>query len=233
MTNKQFKNVVAIIPARGGSKGIPGKNLKLINGKSLLTRSIFSASNSHLINEVIVSSDDNEILNAAKNNGASIVKRPPELSDDIIISDAAIVHALENYKSLHNYYPDITVFIQCTSPFITSSDLTSAIEKFLEENADSMLTVIPSHKFIWKLDKNGSLKGVNHDMRERLCRQFLSLEFQETGGFYIFDTIGFLKKSHRFFGKVIPFEIEAWKALDIDEPEDLELANIIAKSRGI
>ncbi|WP_309615184.1 cytidylyltransferase domain-containing protein, partial [Salinibacterium sp.] len=124
--------VIAIIPARGGSKGVPGKNLKTVGGVSLIGRAVASAQAADRIDEVFVSTDDAAIASAARSAGAQVIDRPESLAGDESSSEAALLHALDQLDE----QPGILVFIQATSPFIDPADLDSAVSRVLSGEAD-------------------------------------------------------------------------------------------------
>ena len=219
---------IAIIPARGGSKGIPRKNLKKVGRYSLLARSIRACKKSSCIDAVYVSTDDEEIAEEALRFGAKVIQRPAEISGDTASSESALFHVLDVVEGQEGRYPDYTFFLQCTSPFIEASDLDKAFEDIVKAGADSLFAASASHAFIWKSDKDGNAYGVNHDKAVRKRRQELEPEYRETGAFYLFDTSGFLNAKHRFFGKTILHEVPQIRAIEIDSIEDLELSRTLA-----
>src|SRR3989344_1132419 len=128
MLSPKKKKILAIIPARGGSKGIPGKNIKLLAGKPLIAHSIEAARNSRFINRVIVSTDDEHIANAARKYGAEIIMRPKELAEDKTPMDPVLQHAVE-FLEKENYIPEAVMLLQPTSPLRTTEHINEAIEK--------------------------------------------------------------------------------------------------------
>lgn len=223
----ESKRIIAVIPARGGSKGIPGKNLKMIAGRSLIRRTIDSLMATGLVDDVYVSSDSEEILNEATRYGANAIKRPEELSSDQASSESALLHALkitgEDSKA------DLLVFCQATSPFIESKDLRQAITGVSRGEADVVFSATESHAFLWRKTDEG-MEGINHDKTFRLRRQDMDPEYRETGAFYVMKTQGFVESKHRFFGKVACQVTDSRFAIDIDEPADLDLARMLAKN---
>jgi len=217
---------VAIIPARGGSKGVPGKNLKRIGGISLVGRAVRAAQGAASIDQIFVSTDDDDIAAEAKNYGAQVIWRPASISGDAASSESAILHSLEEIFEALGRYPETTVFIQCTSPFIESRELEGALRKMDAEGADSLLSVVPSHAFIWREDASQGAFGINHDKSIRKRRQELEPEYRETGAFYMFNTHGFIESKHRFFGKTVLYVLESDNPLEIDSLEDLEMARL-------
>ena len=221
---------VAVIPARGGSKGVPRKNLRRVGGIPLLARAITSARAAQRIDRVVVSTDDPEIAAVAREWGAEVVMRPDAISGDTASSESALVHALEQL-SLQNISVDVLVFIQATSPFIDAADLDAAIDRVREGESDTVFSAVESWGFLWRAVATGAT-GVNHDHRRRPRRQERELEFLETGAFYVMDAGGFLRAGHRFFGRIGIALVPETHALEIDTEEQLALASAIAPLVG-
>lgn len=209
---------VAIIPARGGSKGLPRKNVLPLAGKPLLAHSIDAARAARLVDRVVVSTDDPEIAAVARAHGAEVIDRPAELSGDTASSEAALLHALAVLAG-QGYEPDVLVFLQCTSPLTTPEDIDAAAGAVID-GADTALTVTPFHYFLW----TATGEGVNHDKSVRLMRQQREPEFLETGSVYAMRVDGFRETRHRFFGRTAMIEIPAERRLEIDDPADFRLA---------
>jgi YrbI family 3-deoxy-D-manno-octulosonate 8-phosphate phosphatase len=223
--------VVAVIPARGGSQGVPGKNLKKVGGISLVARAVAAATATESIDAVYVSTDDAAIAAAARAAGAGVIDRPADLSGDSASSETALLHALGALQSS----PDILVFLQATSPFIEPADLDAAIARVLDGESDVVFSARKTHAFLWRLTESGAV-GVNHDASFRLRRQDLEPQFQETGAFYVMRVTGFRASGHRFFGRVGIAIVDELTAVDIDTADDLELATRIAPmltTRGV
>lgn len=222
---------IAIIPARGGSKGIPGKNLRKVAGAPLLAHAIRAARGAKSVDRVVVSTDDYAIAAAARAEGAEVVRRPAEISGDTASSESALLHALEQLAATEDYHPDLLVFLQCTSPLTLPEDVDAAVETLLAERADAAFTVSPFHGFVWREDSAGEAVGVNHDKALRPRRQDRVPEYVENGAVYVMKAAGFMEKKHRFFGKTVLSVMPAERTLDIDEPADLEMAGIILSGR--
>ena len=221
MTN----STVAIIPARGGSKGIPDKNLQHVGGIPLLVRTIHALQLSSSVSAVYVSTDSESIARLASAYGAEVIMRPNDLSSDSASSESALLHAIEAIESC-GQHPTSIVFAQCTSPFIEPDDVDGVIN--LLEDHDCALTVTENHAFIWRNSAEGSAIGINHNPIERLPRQMLPTEYRETGALYAFNTKEFKSAKHRFFGKIGMFDIPSNRSMEIDDPFDLVLANQLA-----
>ncbi|MGP9033194.1 cytidylyltransferase domain-containing protein [Glutamicibacter mysorens] len=222
MSKTNQRNVMAIIPARGGSKGIRLKNLREIGGKSLLGRAIESARSAAAVSDVVVSTDHEQIKAEALRYGARVIDRPADIAGDTASSESVLLHALANAES----QPEITVFIQCTSPFIDPADLDAAIAAVASQRADVSFAAVADHGFHWGLDPQGEAVAVGHDKLHRPRRQDREPRFRETGAFYVMDTRGFLEAGHRFFGKVRVHEVPAEHGIDIDTEADLLLAGL-------
>jgi N-acylneuraminate cytidylyltransferase len=218
------QSAIAIIPARGGSKGIPNKNLQTVGGVTLLARTISACLKSDSITAVYVSTDNDDIATAALNNGAQVIRRPADISGDTASSESALLHALDEIEKTTSL-PNNVLFAQCTSPFITHTDIDGILELLKEH--DSALTVTHNHAFIWRRDNAGNAIGINHDSAIRLPRQQLDPEFKETGALYAMNIDQFRKSGHRFFGRIGMYEVPADRSMEIDEPEDLRLANTL------
>ncbi|ERK70470.1 acylneuraminate cytidylyltransferase [Leifsonia aquatica] len=215
--------VVAVIPARAGSKGIPGKNLAPVAGRSLVARAVHAALAAELVDAVYVSTDGERIAAEATAAGARTIERPADLSGDEASSEAALLHAL-GVLAADGVRPEVLLFVQATSPFIVPADLDAAVMRVLEGSADVVFSATASHAFLWRVGDDGSAVAVNHDARVRPRRQDRAPEFRETGAFYALRADGFRQYRHRFFGRVEIAEVDPRGAIDIDDPSDLAAA---------
>jgi len=223
--------IIAVIPARGGSKGIPRKNVRPLAGKPLIAHTIESARQSKNITRIIVSTDDPEIVTISEQYGAEVIWRPAEISGDTTSSESALLHVLEHLKTAENYQPDLIVFLQCTSPLTSPEDIDGTIRVLLDEDADSAFTATPFHYFLWKEDMNGEAIGINHDKCARLMRQEREPQYIETGAVYVMRTEGFLKAKHRFFGKTVMHITPSERRWEIDEPIDFRVAEVLMQEQ--
>ncbi len=224
------RKTLCIIPARGGSKGIPRKNVRHLAGKPLLAYSIEAARHTPSINRIMVSTDDPEIAEVARRYGAEVIWRPAEISGDTATSESALLHALELLQRTEGYEPDLLVFMQCTSPLTLALDIQGTIDALLTDKADSALAVTPFHYFLWRQDKDGVV-GINHDKSFRPRRQDREQQFLETGAVYVMRSAGFREARHRFFGKTAMYVMPAERVLEIDEPVDFLLAEVLIRER--
>ena len=220
-----YKNIIAIVPARGGSKGLPRKNILPLSGKPLIVHSIEHCNSSKYIQEVYVSTDEEEIATVSKEHGAIVITRPVELCQDESSSESAIEHVLEVLSERDNTLPDLIVFIQCTSPVRGKNDLDQAIEQIEKEKADSLLSVSPSHAFLWKRSPGGP-EAINYNPEHRLRRQDKEQNYWENGSFYIFSPQNFLKHKNRLGGRVSMY-VMSRRVIDIDDELDLKIAELL------
>ena len=225
---RKKNSIFIIIPARGGSKSIKNKNLHIVNKKPLLQWMLEESKKVKSVNKVVVSTDNYKIKKFAKKFFVDVVDRPKEISGDNSSSESAILHTLKYYKE-KNVLPEIIVFLQCTSPLISFSDIEKGIEYLNDNKLDSTFACTTFDGFIWK-KKNKQFIGINHNHRKRLMRQKRSTEFLEAGSIYIMRTKSFLKDKYRFCGKCEPFLIEKKKVLDINDYQDADLAEIYLKN---
>jgi len=220
-------NIMAIIPARGGSKSIPRKNLAILDGVTLLQRTVSDARLSHSIWSVIVSTDDDEIAEKAGLYGAGVVRRPPELSTDFSPSEEALVQVLNNIEE----HPDIVVMLQCTSPFRAPDDIDNAIRMVVRGGYDSVLSCVPQNQFVWN-DHGRGAWSVNYDpvAGQRPMRQSVK-SYVENGSIYVFRRWVLEHYGSRLGGKIGVYEMQSkWSAIEIDEPDDLELAQWVIET---
>lgn len=222
---------VAIIPARGGSKAIPRKNVLPLSGKPLIAWMIEAARNAKLVDSVVVSTDDAEIAAVSERFGAAVAWRPAEISGDLVPSEAAVLHALNTQLSNPEDLPELTAFLQCTAPLTDSSDIDGTIEALLAQNADTALAVADFHYYLWKSDENDDFAGINHDKSIRKMRQEREPNFVETGSVYVMKTDGFLRHKHRFFGKTAFHVIPHERVLEIDDLVDFKIAQTLIHER--
>lgn len=223
--------IVAIIPARGGSKGIPGKNIRSLLGKPLLAYTIEHARNTPSIDHVVVSTDSEQIAVVAEEYGAEVIMRPSEISGDEATSESALLHVLDYLKQTDGYEPDLVVFLQCTSPIRKRDDISRALERFYAEEADSLLSVVPTHAWLWRIE-NGHPHSYNFDYRNRPRRQERPAEYNENGSIYIFKPWVLRRFNNRLGGKIALYEMDPVTNIDIDTPQDLILAECLLQQQS-
>lgn len=216
-------NTVTIIPARGGSEGIPNKNIIDFCGKHLLAWSILQATESDVVDDVYVSSDSDEILQVAERYGALSIKRPAELAHDSASSESALLHALDRIKSSEKKKIDIVVFLQATSPLREPRDIDGAVQHLLETEADSLFSMAVLEDFCCWTSEGGELKGLTFDPFNRGRRQNRKSVYLENGSIYVFRPEILRKYNNRLGGKISTFKMPFWKSYEIDTMEDVEI----------
>ncbi|MEU5596599.1 N-acylneuraminate cytidylyltransferase [Streptomyces sp. NPDC020298] len=149
-TSVGVRRILAVIPARGGSKGVPAKNLAPVGGVPLVARAVRECRAGRLVTDVVVSTDDQAIAAAARQAGAEVVLRPAAIAGDTATSEAAVLHAMEAHEALHGAAVDVVLLVQCTSPFILREDIDGVASAVVEGGADTALTVAPFHGFVWR-----------------------------------------------------------------------------------
>lgn len=222
-----MSEVVVVIPARGGSKGIPRKNVQRVGGVPLVGRAVAAALAAEMVDRVVVSTDDDEIAAVAEEWGAQVVHRPAEISGDTAGSESALVHAMDSLAA-GGVDVGILAFLQATSPFIDPGALDDGIRLVSAGEYDSVFSAIETYGFLWQRHPEGGADGVNHDPSLRPRRQDREPHYLETGAFYVMDADGFRAAGHRFFGKVGIVEVDERTAIEIDTADQLELAQAIA-----
>lgn len=214
-------SVVALIPARGGSKGVPSKNLRRIGGVPLVARAV-QAARAAGIDAVWVSTDDAEIAQVARTAGAAVIVRPAELAGDDASSESALLHALDELAE-GGVQPRTIAFLQATSPFIDDAALARAVRRVDLGSDDVVIAAFPTYAFLWSMNDRGAV-GANHDQGVRQRRQDRDAQWQETGAFYVLSASGFRANRFRFFGRIGVEPVEESTAVEIDDEAQLAAA---------
>ena len=222
------KKIIAIIPARGGSKGIPRKNIKILASKPLIAWTIEAAKNSKYLDRVIVSTEDEEIAEISKKYGAEVVERPEELATDASPTGSVIEQVIAYLEQNESYNPDAIVLLQPTSPLRFAHHIGEAVKTFLEGGYDSLVGVSPSHVFIWRMEEEGALP-VNYDFKKRKRRQDAKPEYKENGAIYIFKKQNFMEEKTIPCGRVGLSIMPVENSFEIDDEFDFWLCEEIIK----
>lgn len=220
--------ILAVIPARGGSKGIPKKNIRLMYGKPLISYSINNAKNSHYITDVFVTTDSDEIAEVAEEYGAEVIKRDKSLSSDLVTLDPVIYHAKNCAEKIKNKKYDVVVTLQPTSPLLKVATLDNAIEYFIKGNFDTVISVINKPHLFWGEKENKIVPLY----KERKNRQELPPQYFETGAFLIAKSDA-IKINTRIGENVSVFEVPEEESIDIDDKNDWLLTENIMKRKKI
>ena len=173
---------------------------------------------------MFVSTDSKKIAQIAKQYQADVIDRPANLSGDCCSSESALLHALNEIDKPDVELPEIFVFAQCTSPMTAAEDLDNAIKLFLDNDYDCLFSCTSFNGFIWSTSDREGLRGINFDhKKQRVRRQDLNLQYQETGAFYILKTKMFREHKKRFFGNIGAFVMPKDRSIDIDTLYDFEI----------
>lgn len=224
-------SVLAIIPARGGSKGIPRKNLRLFRGKPLVAHGIEHALEAKAVTRVAVSTDDQEIAAVSREYGAEVVARPSDLSGDTASSELALLHALDHFREVDQFEPDLVVFLQATSPLRPPGTVQAAIEHLQREQADSLFSACSAHGFVWQLHA-GRLRSLTYDHQRRPRRQEIGEHLVENGSLYVFKPWVLRRFENRLGGNIAFYRMDPLDSFQVDDPDDFErLERVAAANR--
>ena len=221
--------VLAIIPARGGSKGVPGKNLRIIDGKPLIVHSIDQALAARAQMDIIVSTDDPEIASVARAAGANVpFMRPAELAKDTTPTEPVLLHALEHMENAGNGY-DAVMLLQPTSPLRLSGTIDRAIDEFTNAGADSLVGVAETHAFHWW---DGDAPTASYDYANRPRRQDIPPEettYRETGSIYLTRSDILKRHRNRLAGRIHLFKMEPCETWEIDSELDFAILEVLMR----
>ena len=225
--------ILAIIPARGSSKGIPNKNTRLFGGQPLIAHTIIQARQSKMISRVVVSTDSKTIAAVAKRFKAQVpFLRPAKLATDKSRVVDAVVHLLNKLKKDENYQPDYVILLQPTSPLRTVQDIDQAIKMLLVKKADGLVSVRETEQLLYTRDRRGFLHLVSSKkFLKSPNRQQLPPTYKLDGSMiYIMKTSSFLKQKTFLPKKVLGYMIPRWRAVDLDEAQDFVVGEMIYKN---
>ena len=221
--------ILGIIPARGGSKGIPQKNIALLNERPLIAYTIEAAHRSKLISRCILSSDSIEIISICKELGLEVpFVRPNDLSTDDTPALPVIQHAVNWLQHHENYVPDYIVLLQPTSPLRTSDHIDQALEKLINSDADSIVSVVKvPHNFnpysIMKCENDHLYHFLEYDENKNM-RQMKPIFYGRNGAaIYAFSLKCLIEKNSIYGDSILPFEMEKEVSIDIDDQFDLSV----------
>lgn len=230
--NKQ-RSVLAIIPARGGSKGLPGKNIRKLAGKPLIAYSIGQALESRYIGRVVVSTEDSEIARVAARYQAEVIRRPDELALDDTSSVDALQHTLDYLKEAEGYSPDLVVLLQPTSPLRKVEDIDGAIDKLLEVGCDSVVSVCDvEHPAHWMYTLEGErLKPIIEGGRKVGRRQDASKVYRLNGAVYVTHRDVVMRQDKVMGDDTRAYIMPRERSVDIDTEFDFKLAELLMRER--
>jgi len=220
--------VVAIIPARGGSQRLSRKNLRMVAGFPLIVHTIQHARRSRLVTRTVVSTEDPEIAAISQNSGVEVIERPAELASETADSESALLHVLDYLNRAEGYSPDLVLFLQCTSPVRRPDDIDKAIQSLLDSGADSLFSATASKWLFWRSSGLWA-ESFNYDYRQRQREQDMTNEWRENGSIYVCKPWMLQKHRNRLGGKVAVYEMGYWSSFQVDSLEDLELCDWILR----
>ena len=232
-------SVVAVIPARGGSKGVPRKNVRELGGEPLIVHTIRSALESKAFDAVIVSSEDAEILRIAKARGAHCVQRPVDLATDEAGSIPVVVHALRWYEETMETQCGFVAMLHCTTPFCGSENMKNAVEQLRNapEDVENIISVCEAHRspYFNMLERDGngrvSLSKPSPSGSSLLCRQDSPSCFDINGAIYVWRREAIAADPILLYPHTILYEMPARESLDIDTEFDFELAELLMSQK--
>lgn len=228
------KEILAIIPARGGSKGIPKKNIKSFNGKPLISFTIEEAKKSKYIDRIVVSTEDEEISKICQKYGAEVpYARPMELAKDDTPTIDCIIHMLKWFEENEHYVPDYVCLLQCTSPLRTSNDIDSAIDKMINLGMDGIVSICEAevNPYWTNVFVEEKLEYFIESGKKITRRQELPKVYRVNGAIYILRTNVLLEKKTFEPDNITGHIMSPESSIDIDNSIDFKLAELIIKER--
>ncbi len=224
--------VLAVIPARGGSKGVKRKNIRVTGGKPLIAWAISEAKKSKLIDRLICSSDDQQIIETAQEWGCDVpFVRPKELATDNVQANDVVIHSLEMLPEKY----DIVVLLQPTSPLMLAEDIDGSIQKCIEHNASACvsMSITEKHPYLmYDLNDDGSLRQFVADASIKLRqRQDLPKVFMINGAIWVAKSQWFMKVKDFISAETIGYEMPQTRSLDIDTEMDLLISDVLLSKR--
>jgi len=225
------RRVVALVVGRGGSKGLPGKNVALCGGRPLVAWSVAAAKACRYADRVIVSSDDADIIAVARSAGAEApFVRPPELANDDATMDAVVAHALDAIGGGF----DVGVLLQATSPLRTAADIDDALELFERESVPSVVSVTEAAKspyWMFELFAKGEMRPLFPELSGAPRRQSLPAAYALNGAIYVFDVDAFMRTRRFVTEETRAFVMPAERSVDVDTAIDLAVADLLLKAK--
>lgn len=226
--------ILTIIPARGGSKGVPGKNIRLLNGKHLICHTIEEALKSKYLNQIFVSTDDAVIARISEKCGADVIHRPAELARDESSIIDVMFHAIDAVKN--KFIPDIVIRLQPTSPLRNVNDIDAAIELYFNSKSDSVISMCKvDHSPYWcfRFDNDDfDFKPLFGDKYLRMRRQELPEIYRPNGAIYITSLKNLYENREFYCSNLLPYIMPVERSIDIDEEIDFMLAEQFLRSGG-
>lgn len=226
-----MNQILAIIPARSGSKRLPKKNLRILKGRPLLYYTIDAVKNSKYVNRIVVSTEDDTIAQVSQSYGAEIIMRPPELATDESSTISVVINVLEQLHKKEKYNPDLIVLLQPTSPLRSTEDIDNAINTFQNSSKDSLISVtVYEHSPYWafRIEKDLLQPEFTQDSPKR--SQDIPTLYRPNGAIFITRPETLLKNRSFYTNQIIPFIMPKEKSIDIDDEFDFSLVEFLLKT---
>lgn len=226
--------VIALIPARGGSKGVPRKNLAILAGQPLLAHTVAAARGARAVDRVVVSSDDGEILELARALGAEALPRPESMASDTASAEVVVTHFVSTLSPPERQADPLLVYLQPTSPLRTSAHIDAAFDLLGREGGTTLVSVVELAKSPYKsfgLDRQGRMQSLFDERLSNACRQDLPPAYLPNGAIYVFACSDFQARSGFPSNGSLPYVMSAQDSIDIDTRGDLEHAQRILGER--
>jgi CMP-N,N'-diacetyllegionaminic acid synthase len=231
-------DILGIIPARGGSKGVPRKNLRLLAGKPLIAYTIEAARRSNLLQDFLVSTDYGEIVDVAQALGAKVLQRPPELAQDDTPMAPVVEHVIRWHAEQEGLLPEFAVILQPTAPLRRSAHIDACLQLLLDRDAGSVVSVspVPGHfhpAWQFAVTQEGELRRFTGEALAQIptSRQDLSTTYSRNGAMYAFRTVGFLEGRSFYVPPCLAYLMKAEESVNIDDEDDFWLAEKYIQSR--
>ena len=227
--------MLAIIPARGGSKGVPKKNIRMLGGKPLIHWTIKAAQETKSIDRIILSTDDQEIAELCRETGVEIpFMRPKELASDSSLAIDNYIYTMDKLINEFHYNKDEFIVLLPTTPFRNSNDIENAVEIFYKNNADSVISCNElEHPISWiySINKSGLMRNIKEN--ELVNRQNDEIFYKPNGGIYIFKHT-LLKSINRYYtDNTYAYVMPRERSIDIDTEDDFQFAEFIYEKKNI
>jgi len=224
------RKIFALIPARGGSKGVHGKNMRVINGKTLISYTIDASQKSKYIDDIWVSSDDSKILEYSESSGINTLKRPDKYSDDKATANQVIAHFLSQNNNIGSN--DYIIYLQPTSPLRTNKDIDHAIDLISRKDCDSVISVMVMDKSPYKtfiLDNDGKLRSLFDEVKTNSSRQDLPITYIPNGAIYLFEVSDFIENDAIPSNGSDPYFMDKINSIDVDSEADISIVEDVVK----
>ena len=220
-------DVLAIVPARGGSKGLPRKNVLPLAGRPLITHTLDAAAAAVHVTTTIVNTDDDEIADVAKSSGIEVVRRPAAMGNDTAKVDPLLIWTVERFERTHRRSVDVVVLLYPTAPLRPSTAIDATISRVIHEGCDSALTLVADHSYLWRVD-GAETRPTNYDPANRAPRQTERWnQYRENKAVYAMRRDLLMDTGCRLGGRIGWVEMSPVQSIDVDGGDDLAMAEAL------